>query len=187
MIKKTKEIVQKGNCAYEIDYSLGKVYKLTSNKRKGTTKKRELTCKKDGYIHCRINNRMTHIHRFIYECYYNKEYKYPEYEIDHINNNRDDNRIINLRHVSTQANHQNRNGAQKNSKSKIIGVYFNKNKWCSCIHHPIILSKDRKHGKSIRKTCSSKFDAQIHRKYMEFLYNRLFDAKFKTTKIKIYK
>ena len=50
---------------------------------------------------------------------------------DHINHNTLDNRKVNLRIVSQAVNLQNKNGAYRNSKSGIRGVYFHKltGKW----------------------------------------------------------
>lgn len=161
-----------GNCKYEINFELGKVYNLRYNK------KRELTCKsKNGYIYCNINNKKTMIHRFIVECYHNKLFPYPQYEIDHINNIKNDNRISNLRAVEKSKNQQNRKGAQKNSKSQILGVYFHKRarKWICYIKNP-------ETKKLYYKTCSSIFHAQIHRKFKEFEYNKKYVATFKNKK-----
>jgi hypothetical protein len=53
------------------------------------------------------------------------------YQIDHINGNRTDNRIENLRKVTHQQNGMNRCKAQRNSRSGVVGVYPHKatGKW----------------------------------------------------------
>ena len=55
---------------------------------------------------------------------------FPEYEIDHINGVRDDNRIVNLRHVSKVCNLQNCTKS-KNNTSSFPGVCWHKaaKKW----------------------------------------------------------
>jgi hypothetical protein len=55
---------------------------------------------------------------------------FPEYPIDHINRNRSDNRLDNLREISITCNLRNRS-TFKNSKSGITGVIYNelRNKW----------------------------------------------------------
>lgn len=52
-------------------------------------------------------------------------------QIDHINGNKSDNRIVNLRSVNIQQNAQNKTKAQKNNDSKILGVSWHKKakKW----------------------------------------------------------
>lgn len=64
-------------------------------------------------------------------------------QIDHINGVRDDNRISNLRDVTVQQNNQNRNAAQKNSGSKMLGVSWHKKakKWQA----HICIYKERKY------------------------------------------
>lgn len=58
-------------------------------------------------------------------------------QIDHINGNRSDNRIENLRKVTHQQNGMNRSRAQRNSASGLIGVYPHKatGKWEASITH----------------------------------------------------
>lgn len=50
---------------------------------------------------------------------------FPEYEMDHINRIRSDDRWCNLRHVSRQCNLRNRN-ISKNNTSGVTGVFWNK-------------------------------------------------------------
>ncbi len=55
---------------------------------------------------------------------------WPKGQIDHINHNRSDNRLCNLREADNTTNHKNRT-INKNNTSGITGVYWNKNhkKW----------------------------------------------------------
>lgn len=48
----------------------------------------------------------------------------PEGMIDHVNGERDDNRLANLRIASRVLNQQNRRGAQANNKTGLLGVSF---------------------------------------------------------------
>lgn len=50
----------------------------------------------------------------------------PVKEIDHINGNKSDNRIINLREASRSENQQNVKKCQKNNESGLLGVGFDK-------------------------------------------------------------
>ena len=70
-------------------------------------------------------------HRVAWFLYYGCE---PIGQIDHINQNKTDNRIVNLRCVSNRENHRNM-PIQKNNKSGLMGVHFSrlKSKWVSYI------------------------------------------------------
>lgn len=59
----------------------------------------------------------------------------PPNDIDHINGNRSDNRLSNLRGVTHAENHQNRHSPNKGSTSKYLGVSWYKayQKWMSRI------------------------------------------------------
>lgn len=86
------------------------------------------TCKnKSGYFHGRVNQKTYLAHRVIWALYYNE---WPYGEIDHINGDRSDNRIENLRIATPSENRCNR-GKQSNNTSGYKGVYFNKrnNSW----------------------------------------------------------
>lgn len=77
-----------------------------------------------GYITISICGKPYMAHRLAW-LYMNGEF--PNGQIDHINRNRKDNRICNLRVVSNQLNQTNRN-VQKNSTSGYTGVSFKRNK-----------------------------------------------------------
>ena len=85
---------------------------------------------KNGYIVGKIeNNKDVYLSRYVTD-YSGKDI------VDHINNNKLDNRKENLRIVTIQENSFNKL-SQKNSTSKYIGVSWNKGmkKWCSAIFY----------------------------------------------------
>jgi hypothetical protein len=84
------------------------------------------TKRKDGYIQIKVKNKLILSHRLAWIYMYGYLPKY----IDHINGQRDDNRIINIREVSNQQNSLN-SKISKNNTSGIKGVYWDKsrNKW----------------------------------------------------------
>ena len=84
--------------------------------------------KANGYKIIRLNNKQYYAHRLAW-LYIAGEW--PKNEIDHINNIKIDNRIKNLRDVSSSKNKQNKIKAQKNSTSGFLGVSWHKakNKW----------------------------------------------------------
>ena len=53
--------------------------------------------------------------------------------VDHINGDKIDNRIENLRAADSKVNTQNIKKARKNNKSQLLGVYFFNGKYKSCI------------------------------------------------------
>jgi len=80
----------------------------------------------DGYTTIRIDNRAYLAHRLIWKMHHGTE---PNV-IDHINRNRNDNRIENLRNCTTSDNASNRS-MHKNNTSGITGVSWkrDKKKW----------------------------------------------------------
>lgn len=66
----------------------------------------------DGYTIVRVGGRMLRAHRIIYAIIHGEM---PEGEIDHINGNRADNRIENLRDVSKSVNQHNSKKRKDNS------------------------------------------------------------------------
>jgi len=75
----------------------------------------------DKYIRVRINNKLHLIHRVIFFMHYG----YSPKEIDHINCDRTDNRIENLREATGCENQKNR-GKQKNNTSGYKNVTWHK-------------------------------------------------------------
>lgn len=71
-----------------------------------------------GYIHIGMRHKLYKAHRIIWALYYGE---YPSESIDHINGNRRDNRIENLRVVTPSENSQNVK-LRKNSTSGCVGV-----------------------------------------------------------------
>jgi hypothetical protein len=100
------------------------------------------------------------LHRLIYDN--------PKgYEIDHINHNTLDNTRNNLRVVTRAQNSQNLNGAHKDSKSGIRGVYWQKNlnKWQA----QICINRERIHlGTFTDKAEAEKTVIEARQKYMPF-------------------
>lgn len=86
--------------------------------------------KPDGYRVIKIAGKGYYAHRLVWHLTHGV---WPK-EIDHINGNRDDNRIENLREA-TGKNNQNRNKACNNT-SGITGVMFNRkrSKWYSACY-----------------------------------------------------
>lgn len=91
----------------------------------------EISGGKSEYRICRILGRNIRTHRVMWAM---KNMRWPEGHIDHINHDRKDNRIDNLREVSAAENHKNRKLSPKNS-SGINGVFYNadKKKWTARI------------------------------------------------------
>lgn len=100
--------------------------------RKGTKKTDVVGCKqKNGYLQIRVNSKLYKAHRLVWLYVYGY---FPKNQIDHINHNKVDNRINNLREVTSQENHKNRK-INKNNKSGFNGVYWDnkRNKWIAIV------------------------------------------------------
>lgn len=72
-----------------------------------------------GYIKIRINRKLYYAHRLAFLYVYGRM---PELHVDHINGNRADNRICNLREATTSVNAQNISQYKKNNKARVLGV-----------------------------------------------------------------
>lgn len=86
-----------------------------------------------GYRRIRIDDKRYYGHRLAWLYMYGE---FPDRQIDHINEVKDDNRIVNLREASYQLQQQNIS-SRKNNTSGIKGVYWHKvrQKWMACIVH----------------------------------------------------
>lgn len=85
------------------------------------------TLQSHGYIKLKLDGKLVAAHRLAWRLYYGE---WPLGEIDHINRDKADNRIANLRDVTRSVNRQNV-GTYGNNTSGITGVYWvsHCNKW----------------------------------------------------------
>lgn len=89
--------------------------KITRNDRKNSSGSFD----KDGYLIIKISSRQYKAHRLAWFLYYGE---FPQMEIDHINRDRADNRIANLRLSTRNGNIQNR-CVTPNPITGVVGVY----------------------------------------------------------------
>lgn len=73
-----------------------------------------------GYIIISVKNNKIRAHRLAWRLYYKN---WPKKQLDHINGNRSDNRICNLRETSQRENCQNR---KEHRKGHLVGTCFYK-------------------------------------------------------------
>lgn len=87
----------------------------------------------NGYLRIRVCSRKYQAHRLAW-LYVNGTW--PKDQLDHINRNRSDNRISNLRDVTNKQNHQNRSKSSNNTSGH-PGVSWHKrySKWQARIRH----------------------------------------------------
>lgn len=81
---------------------------------------------RDGYKHLRIDGKWYAVHRLVGACFLPPP-SMPNPAIDHINRDRGDNCVENLRWVSVADNNRNRS-KQAGTTSKYKGVYFSSSK-----------------------------------------------------------
>ena len=109
----------------------------------------------NGYHKIRVDGVEEFSHHLAWLYVYNV---WPKDQIDHIDGNRANNRLVNLREATQSQNLQNQRKAQSDNKSGLLGAYWNKKAktWFSQI---------KVNGKSISLGCyDSKEDA--HRAYL---------------------
>jgi hypothetical protein len=83
-----------------------------------------------GYQQIQIDKKIYLAHRLAWLYVYKR---LPEMEIDHINGNPSDNRIVNLRDVSSRVNKENRKKARSDNVGGLLGAFKIGNKWKSSI------------------------------------------------------
>lgn len=87
--------------------------------------------KATGYLRIQIDGTSYLAHRLAWLHHYGE---WPTLDIDHINGEKSDNRIANLREATTSQNGQNQHRAQSDNKSGALGVYLDKNgRWRAVI------------------------------------------------------
>ena len=97
------------------DYKDGFLYWKESGS--GRKINRPIGCKnKDGYLQCKVNNKQWKVHRLIWIWHGNK--LIDGLQIDHIDRNRSNNKIENLRLVTPSQNRQNNGGKFVKLKTK---------------------------------------------------------------------
>lgn len=84
-------------------------------------KKKVGTYDRDGYVKIRVDGKCYRLHRIAWLYIYGE---LPKNEIDHIDGNRANNSINNLRDVDRSTNQQNQRKARKDNISGLIGVTY---------------------------------------------------------------
>lgn len=84
----------------------------------------------DGYRRIIIDGRRFRAHRLVWALLNGA---WPESDIDHVNGDRDDNRISNLRLATRSQNCQNLRAPLSNNKHGFLGVRKNGNRWNAVI------------------------------------------------------
>lgn len=74
-----------------------------------------------GRIQIRFRSRLYYAHRLVWLLTYGK---WPEQTVDHLDGDKSNNRIENLRDVSNGVNQQNQRKPRSSSKSGILGVHW---------------------------------------------------------------
>lgn len=89
--------------------------------------------RKDGYCRAKIDGKRFYVHRLVWLYVHGQ---WPCGEIDHINGNREDNRLCNLRDVQGRGNQENRRRANKSNNCGVLGVSFSaeRSKYAAQIH-----------------------------------------------------
>ena len=87
--------------------------------------------KESGHLRIRFDGKKYLLHRLIWTMY-NGSIIPNGIQVDHINHNPADNRIVNLRLVTSKENGRNKS-KRKTSFSGVTGVTWKNNKWCARI------------------------------------------------------
>jgi hypothetical protein len=117
---------------FKYDSESGLIFWSVTNNRKKQGEEAGLIHKTDGYKVLTLFSKQYKYHRVAWLLHYGD---WPKNVIDHINGDKLDNRISNLRDVCLSQNSQNQTRPAKNNKSGYLGVSRakSKNKWKSTI------------------------------------------------------
>jgi hypothetical protein len=88
------------------------------------------TKNRDGYLRIYVGGEHVMAHRL---AWYMVHGKWPSGQVDHVDGNKLNNAIGNLRVVTSRANKQNRHGRQSNNKSGFLGVFPERGRWSASI------------------------------------------------------
>lgn len=83
-----------------------------------------------GYTQVQAHGHFHRIHRLVWFMTHGV---WPTYHIDHIDGDRSNNRIKNLRDIPNAANHQNIHRANRGNSTGLLGAYPNGNGWMAKI------------------------------------------------------
>lgn len=104
------------------------IRKITTSSNSKAGSEIKSFCKK-GYRRVRLHGNNCYAHRVCWKIYYEED---PPLFIDHVNRNKGDNRISNLRKADASLNGVNRK-LQKNNKSGFTGIKKQCGKWAVTI------------------------------------------------------
>lgn len=108
---------------YDPETGVFKWRKATSNRVKAGGVAHSLCS--NGYVRIGIDGRRYHAHRLAWLYVFGS---WPAHQIDHLNGQRSDNRIANLRAVTRALNTQNQQRAHADSASGLLGVTYDKSR-----------------------------------------------------------
>jgi hypothetical protein len=124
-VKYIKEDIEKLSAMLRYDPETGHLFWLqqVSTRRVGDQAGNK---RSDGYVKVQLNGKPFKAHRLAWALHFSE---WPEGEIDHINGDRSDNRIVNLRVVNRKQNNHNRRPQVASSKYKGVQWHKAAGKW----------------------------------------------------------
>lgn len=145
-------------CREIFDYRDGKLYWKIKTGKKSVVGRKVGSITPGGYIETRVDNERHYIHRLVWLWHHGY---LPENYLDHINRDRADNRIENLREVSQSCNIRNSN-LSKASTSGFTGVSYSeaRGKWEAYIKVDYKKINLGRHN-TIEEAIRARYDAEI--------------------------